>query len=140
MILFISENITSPAFNHTKVKRWVKTVAINHERTTGDISFIFCDDAKILEINQKYLKHDYYTDIITFDYSTGKVISGDIFISVDTVASNAEKFDTGFNREILRIIIHGILHLCGYDDQTPELRKQMTLLENEALDLFETDV
>jgi rRNA maturation RNase YbeY len=136
MILFISENITPPTFNHTKVKQWIKAVATNHDRKTGDISFIFCDDSKILEINQKYLKHDYYTDIITFDYSTGKVISGDIFISVETVASNAGKFDTAFDTEMSRVIIHGVLHLCGYDDQTAELRKQMTLLENEALELL----
>ena len=136
MILFLAENISLPAFGHTQVKQWIKAVAKRHDRKTGDISLIFCDDTKILEINQQYLNHDYYTDIITFDYSERKLISGDIFISVETVASNAEKFDTGFENELLRVIIHGVLHLCGFDDQSDELRKQMTLLENEALNML----
>jgi probable rRNA maturation factor len=139
MILFLAENISLPAFGHTQVKQWIKAVAKRHDRKTGDISLIFCDDAKILEINQQYLNHDYYTDIITFDYSEGKLISGDIFISVETVATNAGKFNTAFSNELHRVIIHGILHLCGFDDHTPELRKQMTLLENEALELSGMD-
>jgi len=136
MILFVSENIESPKFNHSKVKQWIKHVARHHNKIAGHISFIFCNDDKILEINNQYLQHDYYTDIITFDYSTPNTISGDIFISVETVASNAGKFETSFDEELHRVIIHGILHLCGFADQLPEQRKQMTLLENQALEIL----
>ena len=93
-------------------------------------------DAKILEVNRQYLEHDYYTDIITFDYSEAKTISGDIFISLDTVKSNSEQFDTAYDTELRRVIIHGILHLCGQDDKTPALRAEMTEKENDALRLL----
>ena len=126
-----------PAIDKSKVKNWIKAVAESYGRKTGDVSYIFCNDERILQVNNQYLQHDYYTDIITFDYSTAKTISGDIFISLDTVKSNSEAFNTDYSTELHRIIIHGILHLCGNDDKTPELRAQMTEKENLALQLGE---
>lgn len=108
-------------------------MAASHEKKCGDISYIFCNDAKILEVNEEYLQHDYYTDIITFDYTEGNTISGDIFISLDTVASNAEKFAQTLQRELLRVVIHGILHLCGINDKGEGEREIMEQAENEAL-------
>ncbi|MDD3080504.1 MAG: rRNA maturation RNase YbeY [Paludibacter sp.] len=136
MIQYITEEVASPKFDKRRTNNWIKDVARLHGHKTGDIAYIFCNDERILEVNRQYLQHDYYTDIITFDYSDEKTISGDIFISLDTVKSNAEEFDIPFLDELNRILIHGILHLCGHDDKTPELRIQMTNLENEALDLL----
>lgn len=133
MIQYITENVTLPALKKLKINRWIKDTAAFYERKTGDIAFIFCDDKKILEMNKEYLQHDYFTDIITFDYSEGSVISGDIFISIDTVKSNALEFNVSFDEEIHRIIIHGVLHLCGQDDKTQEMRHIMTQKENLAL-------
>ena len=133
MISFLSENINLPAIDQTKVSRWIKLVAASQGRKAGHINYIFCDDERILEVNNYYLQHDYFTDIITFDYSSGKTISGDIFISIDTVKSNAEGLGVDFENELHRVIIHGILHLCGQDDKTPEAQGEMTRKENEAL-------
>lgn len=133
MIQFIAENTTMPAIEKTKVKSWIKRVAEGYGRKTGDVSYIFCTDERILEVNKQYLQHDYYTDIITFDYSSASSISGDLFISLDTVKSNSEAFNTNYMDELHRILIHGILHLCGNDDKTPELRAEMTEKENQAL-------
>lgn len=127
-----------PEIRKSEINQWVKRTAAKYEFKTGDIAFIFCNDEKILEINRQYLQHDYYTDIITFDYSTKGNISGDIFISIDTVKSNAEKFKTAFHVELHRIIIHGVLHLCGQDDKTEENRAIMTEKENDALKDFLT--
>lgn len=103
----------------------------------GDIAYIFCDDEKILEVNRAYLQHDYYTDVITFDYSEGNVISGDIFISLDTVKSNALQYGQPYETEVYRIIIHGILHLCGINDKGPGEREKMSACENEALAMLQ---
>lgn len=139
MIQFFNENIKAPNLRKRDVTQWIKKTAGQYGKKTGDIAFIFCNDDMILEINRQYLQHDYYTDIITFDYSQSNIISGDIFISLDTVKTNAEKFGVNFNQELHRIIIHGILHLCGQDDKTPESRKTMTAKENKALnDLAES--
>jgi len=138
MIQFTYVRTDLPELNEGMVRAWIRKVAAWQGKTAGDITFMFCDDEKILEVNQQYLQHDYYTDIITFDYSTGSVISGDLVISVDTVATNSIQFNTNFEQELHRVIIHGVLHLCGYDDGTPELRAAMTQLENEALQLFYT--
>lgn len=116
-----------------KINNWIKETAALYKKKIGEIAYIFCNDEKILEVNNQYLKHNYYTDIITFDYSEGLIISGDIFISLDTVKSNAMEFGVSYEHELLRIIIHGILHLCGQDDKTPELRIEMTKKENLAL-------
>ena len=136
MIQYIAEGVKLPALQKQKINRWIKETAAEYEKKAGDISYIFCNDKRILEINNQYLSHDYYTDIITFDYSEGTIISGDIFISVDTVRSNSEEFGVDFDNELLRILIHGILHLCGQDDKTPELRDEMTKKENRALESF----
>lgn len=134
MIQYIAEGIQLPKLEKLKINRWIKAIAAEHGKKTGEIAYIFCNDDRILEVNKQYLQHDYYTDIITFDYSEGFMISGDIFISIDTVKSNANEFGVTFEQELLRILIHGILHLCGQDDKTMELREQMTQKENRALE------
>lgn len=133
MIQYITEEVKLPNIQKSKITRWIKDIASVYDKKAGDIVFIFCNDERILEVNKKYLQHDYFTDIITFDYSEGTIISGDIFISVDTVASNANDFGVSFEDEIHRIMIHGILHLCGQDDKTTESREIMTKKENSAL-------
>lgn len=124
-----------PPIKKQEVNNWIKAVASLYDRKVGNISYIFCNDDKILEINREYLQHDYYTDIITFDYTENNKIGGDIFISIDTVKSNSEEFNTDYTEELHRIIIHGILHLCGIKDKEPEERADMTRRENEALAL-----
>lgn len=136
MINFLSENIELPDFDQTKISQWIKIITARNGKKLGQINYIFCDDAKILEINNRYLQHDYYTDIITFDYSSTNSIKGDIFISTDTVSSNARALGVDYNEEILRVIIHGILHLCGQDDKTPESKSVMRSKENEALEIY----
>ena len=136
MIQFIAEGVTMPAVDKMRLKQWIKAVAETYGRKTGDVSYVFCNDERILQVNNQYLQHDYYTDIITFDYSTDKIISGDIFISLDTVKSNAGLYKTDYKEELHRIIIHGVLHLCGNDDKTPELRTVMTEKENRALEML----
>jgi len=121
MIQYIAENVKMPALRKQRINRWIKEIADGYGKKTGDIAYVFCDDQKILEVNNQYLEHDYYTDIITFDYTTGNTISGDIFISLDTVKSNADEYGADFETELHRILIHGILHLCGNDDKSPEL-------------------
>ncbi len=134
MIQYIAENIKMPVIEKQKLNRWIKEIAADYGKKTGDIAYIFCTDERILEMNKQYLDHDYYTDIITFDYTEGNTISGDIFISLDTVKSNSEEFGTGFEDELHRILIHGVLHLCGQDDKTSLLRAEMTEKENRALE------
>ena len=133
MIQYIAEDIKFPSLEKLKINRWIKETATGYGFKTGDIAYIFCSDERILEINKQYLNHDYYTDIITFDYSENNIITGDIFISLDTVKSNAVEFKVSFEQELKRILIHGILHLCGQNDNTPELRLQMIEKENLAL-------
>ncbi|MDD4636465.1 MAG: rRNA maturation RNase YbeY [Bacteroidales bacterium] len=125
-----------PSFKKREMNSWIKTVATAHGMKIGVITYIFCDDDHILKINKEYLNHDYYTDIITFDYTEDGIISGDIFISLDTVRSNALQFKTSYEEELNRVIIHGILHLCGIEDKTPQARKVMEANENEALSLL----
>lgn len=136
MIQFINEDIAAPALEKLRVKRWINAVAQIYGKKCGDIAFVFCTDERILEVNKQYLQHDYYTDIITFDYSVQQLIAGDVFISLDTVRSNALQFNVTFEQELHRILVHGVLHLCGFDDKTPELRQQMTERENQALVLL----
>ena len=132
-IFFYAEDTELPAINQEAVAGWVREVARTYGKRVGDVSYIFCSDAKILEVNRQYLQHDYYTDIITFDYTTGNRIGGDLFISLDTVRTNAEKFHTSYNEELHRTIIHGILHLCGINDKGPGEREIMEANENRAL-------
>ena len=135
-IQFYNEDITMPSFRKTDTKEWIKKIADSFGKKVGDVSYIFCNDEKILDVNRTYLQHDYYTDIISFDYTEGDRISGDLFISVDTVRSNAEEFNQNFDTELHRVIIHGILHLCGVNDQSPEERAHMIEQENKALALY----
>lgn len=128
------ENVELPVLDYQKLQTWINEVAAAHGKRVGDIAYIFCDDEKIIEVNREFLKHDYYTDIITFDYSTRSRISGDMFVSLDTVRTNAELFHTTYDRELLRVIIHGILHLCGINDKGPGEREIMEQHENEALE------
>ncbi len=134
-ISYQTEGIGFPAIKRRATTNWIKQVVAVHSRKVGDIAYIFCSDEKILEVNKQYLDHDYYTDIITFDYSEGNRISGDLFISLDTVKSNAEKFGTDYDEELHRVIIHGVLHLCGLKDKTPKEEKEMRAKEEEALAL-----
>lgn len=127
-----------PNISRRLTSAWVKAVADTYGKRVGEVAYIFCDDEKILEVNREYLEHDYYTDIITFDYSEGNRIAGDLFISLDTVASNAELFGRPYEEELHRVIIHGILHLCGIKDKEPGEREQMEQAENQALELRKT--
>jgi len=133
MILFQTINTSMPALDEKKVTQWIKSTVREFDKVTGIITFIFCTNDKILDINREYLQHEYYTDIITFDYSKQNIISGDIFISVEMVQANADKYQVTFEKEILRVIIHGILHLCGLKDDTPEAQRIMTSNEDHAL-------
>ena len=132
-ISFFCEQTEMPAIQKTLVRNWIKQVAATHGKRVGEISYIFCDDEKILEVNRQYLQHDYYTDIITFDYTEGDKIAGDLFISLDTVRSNAELFKQDYETELHRVIVHGVLHLCGINDKGPGEREIMEKCENEAL-------
>ena len=135
-ILWNTDGAAMPQLDQPKVEAWIKEVARRHDRVLGDIAYIFCTDEKIIEVNRQFLQHDYYTDIITFDYSRGKLISGDMFISLDTVATNAEMVKDAYDRELLRVVIHGILHLCGSNDKGPGEREIMEQHEDEALELY----
>ena len=133
MIHFTSDNIDMPVLNIPQVERWIRAVAAQYGFSVGDLNYIFCDDAKILEVNREFLQHDYYTDVITFDYTTRTRVNGDIFISLDTIRTNAEEVGASFNHELHRVIIHGLLHLTGQADKTPETKVQMTAKEDAAL-------
>ena len=120
------------------LKKWIKTVVEQYDCKVGDINVILCNDPYILEINQQFLSHDYYTDIITFDYSEENVINGELYISIDTVRENAVEYGQDFPDELHRVIIHGVLHLCGLDDHNDEDIKEMREAENSALQLLST--
>ncbi len=137
MITYQSENVAVPKFARRAMSAWIKAVAAAHGKKVGEIAYVFCDDAKILDVNRQYLRHDYYTDIITFDYTEGDTIAGDIFISLDTVRSNAELVGTAYADELHRVIIHGILHLCGINDKGPGERAVMEAAENQALAILQ---
>lgn len=125
-----------PDISHRETTAWVRAVAASYGKRVGEVAYVFCNDEKILEVNRQYLKHDYYTDIITFDYCEGDLLSGDLFISLDTVRSNAELFGKTYEEELYRVIIHGILHLVGINDKGPGEREIMEAAENKALALF----
>ena len=133
MVSFIADSIEMPALDERKVTRWIRSVAADYNFAVGNINYIFCSDERELEVNKQFLGHDYYTDVITFDYTSGKTLNGDIFISLDTVRSNAGMVGAPFEEELRRIIIHGILHLTGQGDKTPETKAQMTEKEEKAL-------
>ncbi len=133
MITYNAENVKFPKIKRRETTAWIKKVAASYGRKVGEIGYLFCDDEKILEVNREYLQHDYYTDIITFDYDEDDIISGDLVISLDTVKSNAELFHKNYDEELHRVIIHGILHLCGINDKGPGEREIMEAAENKAL-------
>lgn len=135
-ISYQTDGVKMPAIKKRETTAWIKAVAASYGKKVGEIAYIFCSDEKILEVNRQYLEHDYYTDIITFDYCEGKTISGDLFISLDTVKTNAEQFKTSYKEELHRTIIHGILHLCGINDKGPGEREIMEAAENKALSML----
>lgn len=132
-ITYQTEGIKMPDIKKCETTEWIKAVAATYEKRIGEIAYIFCSDEKILEVNRQYLQHDYYTDIITFDYCEGNRLSGDLFISLETVKTNSEQFNTPYEEELHRTIIHGILHLCGINDKGPGEREIMEAAENKAL-------
>lgn len=137
MVSFYFEDIKFVFRQKILTRKWLKLVAESEICRIGDISVIFCSDNYILDINQKYLGHDYFTDIITFDYREGDRLSGDLFISVDSVRENSIEYGTAFNDELNRVIVHGLLHIIGYDDHTDEDIKVMRSKENYYLSLRE---
>ncbi len=135
MITYQTDEVKMPSIKKRETTAWIKAVAATYGKKVGEIAYIFCSDNKILEINREYLDHDYYTDIITFDYCESNRLSGDLFISLDTVRTNAEQFGSTYEEELHRVIIHGILHLCGINDKGPGEREIMEAAENKALSL-----
>ena len=137
-ISFHSEGVNTKTPSKRLLKAWIKEFVSNHGKKVGELAFIFCSDEKILEVNQNFLQHDYYTDIITFDYCEGEVVSGDIFISVERVAENATFHNIEYNTELLRVLAHGVLHLIGFQDKSPKKKKEMTENEDLYISLFFT--
>lgn len=125
-----------PVLDERKTGRWIRAVAAEYGFAVGNITYVFCSDERELAVNREFLGHDYYTDVITFDYSTAQTLNGDIFISLDTVRSNAETIGEPYEKELRRIIIHGVLHLTGQGDKTPETKAEMTRKEERALMVY----
>lgn len=136
MITYNSDGVKMPDIKHRFITKWIRAVAATYGRKVGEVGYMFVSDERILEVNREYLGHDYYTDIITFDYDEGTTLNGDIVISLDTVRSNAEKFHKQYADELHRVIIHGILHLCGINDKGPGEREIMEQNEDKALALY----
>ena len=133
MITYNIDGVKMPKIKKRENNAWIKAVAASYGKKVGEIAYIFVNDEKILEVNREYLQHDYYTDIITFDYCEDDIISGDLFISLDTDRTNAEQVGVTYEQELYRVIIHGILHLCGINDKGPGEREIMEAAENRAL-------
>ena len=140
MISYNVVNTEMPSIDQQKVSEWVRQVAATYQRHVGDINFIFVDDEEILRVNREFIGHDYYTDHIGFDYSQGTTISGDIYIGVDTVRTNSEKLGCDYAEELHRVIIHGVLHLCGIEDKGPGERAIMEAEEDKALELWKNSI
>ncbi len=136
MIIFQTDSVEKPEIDEKKISTWLKEVAHSYGKRVGDLCYRFCSDDVILDCNRQFLNHDYFTDIITFDYCEGNRLIGDMLISLDTVASNAEALGVDYQRELLRVIVHGVLHLCGLHDKEPGEREKMEQAENEALELL----
>ncbi len=132
-ISYMTQNIDMPQLNTAVLEEWIEKVASMLGKRVGALTYVFCDDEYILDTNRQFLGHDYYTDIITFDYSNSHRIAGDMVISIDTVKSNAQQLGVDYDSELLRVIIHGVLHLCGINDKGPGEREIMEQHENEAL-------
>lgn len=136
MIEFSAQGVGMPEIDFRKISIWIEEVTVSYERKVGNLNYLFVNDEEILVANRQFVGHDYYTDIITFDYSRGDRISGDIMISLDTVRTNAEKFGVPYFRELLRVIIHGVLHLVGINDKGPGEREIMEAAEDAALRIY----
>ena len=136
LIQWNADGVELPAIDYQCVEKWLAEVTREHSRILGPLTYIFCNDEKIIEVNRQFLNHDYYTDIITFDYTHGRRVSGDMLISLDTVVTNAELVGADYNTELHRVIVHGLLHLCGIDDKGPGEREIMEAHENRALELL----
>ncbi len=132
--------VEMPRLNEDAVRDWIVAVAQQHGQRVGCLTYVFCDDEYILQTNREFLRHDYYTDIITFDYTNSRHIAGDMVISLDTVRSNAEMLGAEYNTELMRVIIHGVLHLCGINDKGPGEREIMEQHENAALAILPANV
>ena len=130
------EDVDDLSLNDIDLTNWISKVCITENYNLGDISLIFCSDEYLLDMNRTHLDHDYYTDIITFDYTDNQIVSGDLFISIDRVRDNANDFNVSFEHELHRVIIHGVLHLCGYKDKSEDEEKLMRTKENNALSLI----
>ena len=137
-ISFHNEGVSTKTPLKRILKAWIKEFVSNHGKKVGELAFVFCSDEKILEVNQNFLQHDYYTDIITFDYCEGEIVSGDIFISVERVKENATYHNVEYNTELLRVLAHGVLHLIGFQDKSPKKKKEMTENEDLCISLFFT--
>lgn len=133
MISYNTDGVDMPKIKKRTITSWIRAVAATYDRRVGDVGYLFVNDEKMLEMNREYLGHDYYTDVITFDYDEDDIVSGDIIISLDTVKSNAELYAKSYDEELHRVIIHGILHLCGINDKGPGEREIMERAENRAL-------
>jgi rRNA maturation RNase YbeY len=125
--------------NEEAISVWISNVIGSENKKLGEINYIFCDDEYLLEINKEHLQHDYYTDIISFDYTVGNEISGDMFISIDRVKENAQDFNVSFDEELKRVIVHGVLHYCGYKDKSEEDELLMRNKEDEKLGMFHVE-
>ena len=136
-ITFNTDGVAMPDIEPQRIRDWVQRVAQAHGRRVGEVNYIFVSDERILDINRQFLGHDYYTDIITFDYCAADILQGDLFISLDTVRTNAEGLGVTYEQELHRVVIHGILHLCGINDKGPGEREVMEAEENTALALLE---
>lgn len=137
MITYNTEHVDMPTIDQHQVSEWVSRVAGSYEKRVGDVNYIFVDDERILELNRQFVHHDYYTDHIGFDYTEGRILNGDIYISLDTVRTNAEMLGVCYADELHRVIIHGILHLCGIDDKEPGERELMEAAEDKALSMLQ---
>ncbi|MCX6236360.1 MAG: rRNA maturation RNase YbeY [Bacteroidia bacterium] len=135
-ISFVAEGVKRPKLSYRIISRWLKQVVVKFGYISGDLTYIFCDDEFLKDINIKYLKHDFYTDIVTFDYSKDLIVSGDMFISINRVKENSEIFKCDLNDEFLRVIIHGLLHLLEYTDSDNEGKEIMRKIENEYILLY----
>jgi probable rRNA maturation factor len=136
-IFFHCEDVDFKLADETKTTEWLTAIITKEKKVTGNISYVFCSDEHLLTINKEYLNHDYYTDIITFDYTDNGIVSGDIFISLDRIKDHAKEYKVTFENELYRVIAHGVLHLIGYNDKTDEDQDLMTKMENESLELLD---
>lgn len=136
MINFFNEDIDFPKINLKKTREWINKIILYYQKEEGDLNYIFCSDQYLIEINKKFLNHNYFTDIISFNYNEKNDIAGDIFISIDTVSVNSKEYQVSFVNELHRVMIHGVLHLLGFDDKTDEQKIVMRQKENEALNIF----